>query len=171
MAEAKKAAGGTNSMMNNPMMDPMNMNSMMKRNAAMLVSNLLVYTWIDHFFAGFVALKLPFGMTEGFRPMLQSGLGLRQLDVRYVSSMSWYVLNLVGLRGLISMFLGGNNKADEAQMMRMQMQSMQGGAAGMMGSDPSKAYKDARENLQLIEHTWALENTELRLIKKLKLSR
>lgn len=35
------------------MMDPSNLNTMMKRNATMVISNLLLYTWVDSFFSGF----------------------------------------------------------------------------------------------------------------------
>lgn len=38
--------------------------------------------------------------------MLQKGIDLQYLDVTYVSSLSWYVMNLFGLKGINSLILG-----------------------------------------------------------------
>jgi hypothetical protein len=43
--------------------------------------------------------------------MFQAGIDLQALDVSYVSSMSWYILTLTGLRGINSLVLGANNGA------------------------------------------------------------
>src|SRR5438105_13097516 len=98
--------------MMSPMMDPSNMSVMMKRNATMVISNLLLYSWVDSFFSGFVAVKLPFPLTNGFKEMMQRGIDLTSLDPTYVSSLSWYILTLFGLRGLNSLVLGQNNPAE-----------------------------------------------------------
>ena len=88
--------------------------------------------------------------------MLQRGVELQSLDVTYVSSLSWYFLNLFGLRGLFSVVLGENTIDDTQFAMQMQMQQ-QMAASGM---DTSKAYVQERENLELIQHAWALQNAE-----------
>lgn len=41
--------------------------------------------------------------------MLQSGVQTRDLDVRWVSSLSWYFLNLFGLQSVFNFILGGDN--------------------------------------------------------------
>lgn len=41
--------------------------------------------------------------------MMQRGIETPDLDVRWVSSLSWYFLNFLGLNGLFRLLLGGDN--------------------------------------------------------------
>ena len=43
--------------------------------------------------------------------MLQRGVETPDMDVRWVSSLSWYFLNFFGLNGLYRLILGGENCA------------------------------------------------------------
>lgn len=54
-------------------------------------------------------VKLPFPLTLGFKSMLQRGIETPDMDVRWVSSLSWYFLNFFGLNGLYRLILGGDN--------------------------------------------------------------
>lgn len=54
-------------------------------------------------------VKLPFPLTLGFKSMLQRGIETPDMDVRWVSSLSWYFLNFFGLNGLYRIILGGDN--------------------------------------------------------------
>lgn len=56
-------------------------------------------------------VKLPFPLTPQFKSMLQSGVGTRDLDVRWVSSLSWYFLTLFGLQPVYNFILGSNGMA------------------------------------------------------------
>jgi len=94
------------------MTDPAGMDQMMnmlKGNMAMIVPQTLIMGWINAFFSGFVIMKLPFPLTIRFKSMLQSGVATRDLDVRWVSSLSWYFLNLFGLRSVFNYILGSDN--------------------------------------------------------------
>ena len=94
------------------MTDPAAMEGLMgamKGNMAMMVPQTLIMGWINAFFAGFVIMKLPFPLTPQFKSMLQSGVGTRDLDVRWVSSLSWYFLTLFGLQPVYNFILGSSN--------------------------------------------------------------
>jgi hypothetical protein len=54
-------------------------------------------------------VKLPFPLTLGFKSMLQRGIETPDMDARWVSSLSWYFLNLFGLNGLFRLLLGSEN--------------------------------------------------------------
>lgn len=86
--------------------------NMMKGNMAGFIPQMLSMGWVSYFFSGFVVIKMPFPLTDAFKPMLQRGIALSSLDPSYVSSLSWYFLNLFGLQGLFSIFLGGDNGMD-----------------------------------------------------------
>ncbi|KAE8674768.1 alpha/beta-gliadin A-III-like isoform X1 [Hibiscus syriacus] len=109
--------------------DPNMAMDMMKKNLSMIIPQTLTFAWVNFFFSGFVAAKIPFPLTQRFRSMLQNGIDLSTVDVSYVSSRSWYFLNLFGLRGLFSLILGEENATDDTQRM-MQMSGF--------GFDPSK---------------------------------
>ncbi|KAF2724428.1 transmembrane protein [Polychaeton citri CBS 116435] len=152
----------------NPMSDPAMMEGMMgamKGNVAMMVPQSLIMGWINAFFSGYVIMKLPFPLTPQFKSMLQSGVGTRDLDVRWVSSLSWYFLTLFGLQPVYNFILGSNNVANQmTQQMSSQMgQNPMGGGA----EDPDKLFKNEIENLEVVDHEYILDGIEDRLLAKL----
>ncbi|CAI8603276.1 unnamed protein product [Vicia faba] len=140
--------------------DPNMAMDMMKKNLSMIIPQTLTFAWVNFFFSGFVAAKIPFPLTQRFRSMLQNGIDLSTVDVSYVSSRSWYFLNLFGLRGLFSLILGEENAVDDTQRM-MQM-------GGGFGFDPSKGLSVEKDNLDITQHDWALPNFEHRAESALK---
>lgn len=149
----------------NPMANPSGMMDMMKGNMTMMVPNMVMMAWINYFFSGFVLVKIPFGLTEGFKGMLQRGVDLKTLDPSYVSSLSWYFLVMFGLRGFFSLILGDNAVLDDARMMQAQMGMGAGmGAQQQMQFDASKAYKAEKENLMIVNHVWAVADAERKLL-------
>jgi hypothetical protein len=152
---------------NNPMaamQDPFAMLSMMKQNMAMIVPQMVMMGWISYFFSGFVLVKLPFGLSDRFKSMLQRGIGLQSLDVSYVSSLSWYFLLLFGMRGVFDMVLGDNNDAnDNTKALQMQMT----GGLGMGGPgqpDTNKLMQTEKTELEIHPHDFAIAAAEQRLI-------
>lgn len=99
--------------------------------------------------------------------MLQSGVGTRDLDVRWVSSLSWYFLTLFGLQPVYNFILGSNNAAAQVTQQMAQMNPT-AGAGGMFGADqdPDKSFKSEAENLEVCETRWVGVGIEGRLLER-----
>ncbi|ESO03574.1 hypothetical protein HELRODRAFT_185611 [Helobdella robusta] len=147
--------------MKNPITDPSMMADMMKGNFTNVLPMIIIGGWINWAFSGFLTTKVPFPLTLRFKSMLQRGVELSSLDASWVSSASWYFLNVFGLRSMYSLILGQDNAADQTRLMQDQVS----GPAIGMPPDPSKAFKAEWEALEICDHQWELENAEDELIK------
>ncbi|KAI0068946.1 transmembrane protein [Artomyces pyxidatus] len=155
----------------NPLTDPQAMDGMMagmKTQMVMMVPQMVIMGWINFFFEGFVLIKLPFPLTLGFKSMLQRGIQTPDMDVRWVSSLSWYFLNFFGLNGLYRIILGGDNAADAAQNMAASPFAAAGAPQPGQPQDYNKLFKAECDNLEFSEglHKWVGEDVETRILRK-----
>ncbi|KAJ4403714.1 hypothetical protein N0V85_005044 [Neurospora sp. IMI 360204] len=151
----------------NPLSDPSSMEGMMgmmKNQMAMIIPNTLIMSWINAFFSGYVIMKLPFPLTIKFKSMLQAGVMTKDMDPRWMSSISWYFLCIFGLQSVFNFLLGSDNAASQ---MAQQMGGMGAAPAQMFGPgvDPDKQFKAEAENLAVIEHYSVLDDVEDRLLE------
>ena len=70
-------------------------------------------------------MKLPFPLTDGFKSMLQNGVMTPDLNVRYVSAISWYFVNLFGLKPIYSLLMGSSEAEELMQQQAQQTQQQQ----------------------------------------------
>lgn len=54
-------------------------------------------------------VKLPFPLTIKFKSMLQAGVATKDMDPRWMSSISWYFLCIFGLQPVFNFILGSDN--------------------------------------------------------------
>ncbi|CAH1783148.1 unnamed protein product [Owenia fusiformis] len=139
----------------NPMTDPSMMTDMLKGNLTNVLPMIVIGGWINWAFSGFLTTKVPFPLTFRFKPMLQRGVELITLDASWVSSASWYFLNVFGLRSMYNLILGMDNAADQTRMMQDQMTG-----SAMQVQDPSKALTAEWEALKITNYNNALEGVE-----------
>ncbi|KAG6855091.1 hypothetical protein C0991_006020 [Blastosporella zonata] len=154
----------------NPM-DPAAMDGMMsgmKTQMVMMVPQMVIMGWINFFFQGFVLIKLPFPLTLGFKSMLQRGIETPDMDVRWVSSLSWYFLNFFGLNGLYRLILGNDNSADSSRDMTASPFAAAGAAQPGAPQDFNKLFKAEQDNLEFSQglYSWVGADVEDRVLRK-----
>jgi hypothetical protein len=129
---------------------------------------------IQHFFSGFILLKVPFPLTAGFKSMFQRGLAdLPDLEPSYVSSLSWYFLVMYGLRSFFRLAIGGpsiERKEQEVLLTKQGYQNPPNPAAGPK-QDAESAAKMLRQEAETLElfvqqHRSEMDGVERRLLGK-----
>jgi len=132
----------------NPMsmlLDPAQQMNSMKTHLTNSLPHIGMMMLLSTFFTGFVIAKFPFPLSSRFRPMVQRGVDVPNLDVSYVTSLSLYFLFMFGLRGLYSLILGDTTAIDDTAIMQQQQQQMM--SATGMGGGPGKPFRDEMEIL------------------------
>lgn len=145
--------------------DPMGMMGGLKAQLAMMLPNMLQMGWVNWFFTGFVALRLPFSLTDRFKAMVQRGINLRSLDGAYVSSLSWFFLLMFSMRGVHTLFLGS------AEFLPNEEKAMMAGMPGAGGPSPmggpqidfKKVYEEEKRELEVLQYEFAPAEAEFRL--------
>ncbi|WFD21060.1 hypothetical protein MCAP1_003316 [Malassezia caprae] len=150
------------------------MMDMAKRSLVMMIPQTIIMGWINFFFTGFVITRLPFPLTQRFKIMLQRDVDTADLNVSWVSSLSWYFLNLYGLDAIYRLVLGSSQAAHSMR----DMAAFGGGAALMNQSqnpmapqtDYIKLHHAERDSLELIgaigtkDARWVGDGVEARVL-------
>mmetsp|Transcript_19599 Transcript_19599/g.25701 ORF Transcript_19599/g.25701 Transcript_19599/m.25701 type:complete len:313 (+) Transcript_19599:166-1104(+) len=144
--------------------NPMAMMDGMKGQMAFMVQNMVMMQGISHFFQGFVLVKVPFPLTQGFKGMFQRGLNLGTLDTSYVSSVSWYFLVMYGLRAFFRLVIGTPTQEMQETGKIQQDLGMQPSAGPQKFDAPGKLRMEA-DNLELMpRHKSNMDDVEKRLL-------
>jgi len=150
------------------MMNPM---SMMKGNMAFMVQNMVMMQGIQHFFSGFILLKVPFPLTLGFKQMFQRGLyELQSLDTSYVSSVSLYFLLMYGLRSFFKLIFGEPTlevREHQVLLNKLGYSPPNPTPGGSDGEAQAKMLRTEADNLELFlqaTHKSKLDSVEKRLL-------
>lgn len=147
----------------NPLNDPNlsdNMFSMAKGNLASFIPQTVIMWWVNHFFAGFVLMKLPFPLTPRFKEMLQSGVMTADLDVRWVSSISWYFISVLGLNPVYNLLLSDTEGVDIG--VAQQPPTM----GGPGEPQPEAIMKSLANDLTIAENESCFDDIEQRVLEK-----
>jgi len=127
---------------------------------------------IQHFFSGFILLRVPFALTAGFKNMFQRGVAdLPDLEPSFVSSVSWYFLVMYGLRSFIQLVIGQPLQEQKEQEMRLHQCGMQNppnpGKSNQDAESLAKMLRQEADNLDMLVLTKSeLDNVEKRLLGK-----
>jgi len=152
------------------MPDPMAMLGPMKGQFAFMAQNMVLMQGIGYFFSGYVLVKVPIPLTNGFKIMFQKGLDLSSLETGYVSSVSWYFLVMFGLRAFFKLVIDGGGNAMQDTMEASVVQTDLGNtfAAGAPGQKfaAEKFLKAEIENLELTKYKSILDDADKRLLGK-----
>lgn len=125
---------------------------------------------IQHFFSGFILLKIPFPLTVGFKNMFQKGvMDMPDLEPSYVSSVSWYFLVMYGLRSFLRLMIGNPYIEQKEQDMLQEKLGLQNPPPPGKTQDIDstiKLLKNEIENLELFvaQHKSEMDNVEKRLL-------
>lgn len=150
-------------------MNPMAAMEGMKGQMAFMVQNMVMMQGIQYFFQGYVIIKVPFPLTNGFKQMFQRGLDLSTLDTSYVSSVSWYFLVMFGLRAFFRLVVGDPTPdVQQSAMIQHELGRAPGAApVGPQQFDAKKALTAEADNLELARAKKSvLDDAEKRLLGK-----
>lgn len=155
-------------MASNPMMNPEGMTSMLKGSFMMIATMGLQYWGISYFFSGMLVGRVGFPVPQKFREMLQKGIEIVNIDVKYISALSLYFLTFMGVDGVLNLFLGGQGgkkkpAMDMGPMAAPPMPGM-GGMGGMPGGDKKKDFENAMNELKVIKHEFAMDKAPVEFL-------
>ena len=147
------------------MMNPNAMFDMIKKTMVSML-NIGFMVGIGFIFSGFILLKMPFSLTQKFRSMLQQGLNLPDLDISYVSAISWCFILFSGISSILQHFDGGDNYSFMKEQEQMMKNNMQMSPMGPQAVDYAPILSAEKENIEIITYYSILDDSADRLLEK-----
>ena len=86
----------------NPMAQMQDMMAGMGGTMPTIIISIVTIGWINYTFGGILLAKVPFMLTQQFKTITQSGIEMENLNVQYISGISFYFLILFGLGKIYS---------------------------------------------------------------------
>lgn len=142
--------------------------NMVKGNLMNYVPQTLIMAWVNFFFAGSIVMKLPFPLTDGFKSMLQNGVNTPNLSARYVSAISWYFVNLFGLRPVYSLIMNDTNAANELINQQQQQGAPMPNIGAPGGPKVDKVFNAESESIQILDHETLFDGIVNRVLARHK---
>ena len=133
------------------------MGDMIKKQVVNMLYYAITIVGCGYFFSGFILLKLPFGITQKFRSMLQQGLNIPNLDLNFVSAVSWCFMLVFGLNSIIAHFDG----KDDFSMLKEQEKMMMAPTAAMGGPKEKnfmKILSSEKESIEIVPNFSLLDS-------------
>lgn len=142
---------------NSPMGNPDSMMGMLKNNLFMAFLFPIQYGIVSYFFSGMLIGKVAFPLTQQFREMLQKGIDVHNIDVKYISSLSLYFLSFMGIDKFFSLISKDENLQQNMSQMNAGMAqpnpfAAQGGA--------QKSFKAEIDNIKTLRHQFLFEKDD-----------
>ncbi|POY71237.1 hypothetical protein BMF94_5549 [Rhodotorula taiwanensis] len=177
----------------NPFEDPAAMDAMldglkdmMGKQAAGFVPQMATMYLVNRFFPPALLARIPFPLPVRFKDLLHRGAPLEVLtglDASWCSGSSWYIICMFGLSPVYQLLLGDGMSANNMAAMNPMMAAAPaaGGASGAgaaagpapppqmpgaPGPDYLKMFRAERENLDIVEYSWAADGVEDRLLER-----
>eukprot|EP01054_Gregarina_sp_Poly1_P007671 Gregarina_sp_Poly_1__7670@NODE_4317_length_648_cov_179_165232_g995_i3_p1_GENE_NODE_4317_length_648_cov_179_165232_g995_i3NODE_4317_length_648_cov_179_165232_g995_i3_p1_ORF_typecomplete_len158_score24_44EMC3_TMCO1/PF01956_16/2_9e19_NODE_4317_length_648_cov_179_165232_g995_i3131604 len=144
---------------------------MMKYNIGFLILNGGLAYLISYLFSDSVVAKTPFPLTPTFKPLLQRGIEVNDLDTAYVSAISWYFLILFcsgSYSFLINRALGSVRDSYNALADLDPMLAMAAGGSPFAATQPDKMFGEEADSWKLLSSAQFLPDIETQALDILK---
>ena len=143
----------------------MNMGNMMKVSVVNQIYNVGLFAGLGWIFSGFILGRVPLPLTEKFRSMVQQGLTLENLDVSFVSSMSWCIILIFGLQGVQRLIVDDEELAAESMKMMTGQHMMDPSKQQQQQKDFGKLFAAEAENYEILAHSSRIAKAEIELLE------
>eukprot|EP01126_Amoeba_proteus_P035844 TRINITY_DN3625_c0_g2_i3.p1 TRINITY_DN3625_c0_g2~~TRINITY_DN3625_c0_g2_i3.p1 ORF type:complete len:244 (+),score=29.44 TRINITY_DN3625_c0_g2_i3:247-978(+) len=147
------------------------MDGMMKNTGSMFIQNFYYigfHTLVDTLYSGFIAAKLPFSLFRGYKPIVHGRIDLSDLELSYLSSSSWLLVNFTGMAAVNEVLFGYRGLLKSLRVSPYQFQ----GPLGVRPLPPvsnvevvhnAKSFQAQKDSLEQKAYMWDADDSVHRL--------